>query len=135
MRLQIGTDTLQPYVAPGAAVWTEMRLFERAGIPLEEIWAYATWKAAADIPVPQLARLRAGAPADFLVFAEDPTSSLDSLDSLRAVAVRGRLYRKPDLDDAAAEFQAYYERWLVDRLSVWTARQRLRDVSAPTASS
>lgn len=124
--LHIGTDTQQPFVVPGAATQEEMRLFARAGIPPEEVWADATWRAGEALGIARLGRLDAGAPADFLVFRRDPTADLAALDSLEAVSVGGRLYLRADLDAAIERYRDYYRRWLVDALSVWRARSVLR---------
>ncbi len=121
--LHLGTDSPQPFVVPGAALWTEMGLFAQAGIPLEEIWADATSRAGASLGVPGLGTLGAGAPADLLLFREDPTRDLAALDSLAAVVVRGRLYTRDQLDTARGRWRAHYAGFLVDRLSLAVARR------------
>ena len=126
--LRIGTDTQQPFVVPGVSVWTEMRLWARAGIPVEEIWAYATWRGAAETGVEGLGRITEGSPADFLIFAEDPTRSLDALDSLHAVVSGGRLYRQSDLRESIEEYRSFYQRWVVDQLSVRVAKAKLASI-------
>jgi hypothetical protein len=125
VELRLGTDTQQPFVVPGASVWTEMRLWRRAGVPLEDIWAYATWKGGTETGVEQVGRITAGAPADFLVFADDPTASLDALDSLTAVVAGGRMYRRDDLLASLDEYRSFYQRWIVDQLSVRVAKAKL----------
>ncbi|MBW2394088.1 MAG: amidohydrolase family protein [Deltaproteobacteria bacterium] len=130
VELRIGTDTQQPFVVPGASVWTEMRLWERAGIPIEDIWAYATWKGAAETGIERLGRFEEGAPADFLVFADDPTRSLDALDSLVAISAGGRLHLYSDLSSSIEEYRAFYERWLVDELSIRVAKAKLASTSS-----
>jgi hypothetical protein len=130
VELRIGTDTQQPFVVPGASVWTEMRLWEQAGIPIEDIWAYATWKGGIETGMEHLGRLIDGAPADFLIFSEDPTRSLDALDSLIAVVAGGRLYRHADLQSNIEEYRAFYERWVVDQLSVRIAKAKLASTTS-----
>ena len=125
--LRIGTDTQQPFVVPGASVWTELRLWARAGIPIEEIWAYATWRGAIETGIERLGHIEEGAPADFLIFAKDPTRSLDALDSLHAVVSGGRLYRQSDLRESIEAYRSFYRRWIVDQLSVRMATARLAD--------
>lgn len=125
VELRIGTDTQQPFVVPGASVWTEMRLWARAGIPIEDIWAYATWKGGSETGIEGLGRIMEGAPADFLIFAKDPTRSLDALESLAAVVVGGRVYRRSDLLSSVDEYRSFYQRWIVDQLSVRIAKARL----------
>jgi imidazolonepropionase-like amidohydrolase len=125
VRLHVGSDTQQPFVVPGASAHQEMRLFGDSGIPVEEIWAYATWRAGESSGIEGLGLLEPGAPADLLVFREDPTQDLAALDSLEAVIVAGRLYSRGDLEAALARFQDFYGRWLVDRLSVELTRRIL----------
>ena len=125
VRLHVGTDTQQPFVVPGASTVQEMELFEEAGIPLEEVWAYATWRAGEASGIEGLGRLRAGAPADFLVFERDPTQSLDAFGTLQAVVVAGRLYTRAEIQEAVARFQEFYEGWAIDQLSVVLTRRIL----------
>lgn len=126
-RLFIGTDTQQPFVVPGAAAWIEMRLFAEAGIPPQEVLAHATWRAGQELGVPGLGRVTAGAPADLLVFREDPTRDLAALESLAAVVAAGRLYLREDLDAAIARARDHYDGRLVDTLSVAVARRIMRN--------
>jgi cytosine/adenosine deaminase-related metal-dependent hydrolase len=125
VRLHVGTDTQQPFVVPGASLHQEMGLFEDSGIPAEEVWAYATWRAGESSGIEGLGRLEIGAPADLLVFRKDPTQDLAALASLEAVVVAGRLYERSDLEAALARFQDFYGSWLVDRLSVELTRRVL----------
>jgi imidazolonepropionase-like amidohydrolase len=59
--LLIGTDAGQPFVRPGLSVQLETREFAAAGIPIEDVWAIATWKAADMLGRSDLGRIRAGA--------------------------------------------------------------------------
>ena len=63
--------------------------------------------------------IRPGAPADMLVFAQDPTRDLAALSTLQAVVANGRLYPKPLLDDVIAHYHDYFHSWLYDRLTMW----------------
>ena len=80
-------------------------------------------------PVQVVGRIEEGAPADFLVFANDPTRSLDALDSLFAIAAGGRLYRSSDLYSSVDEYRAFYQRWLVDHLSIRVAKAKLANTT------
>ena len=123
--LRLGTDTQQPFVVPGAGLHQEMRLFVAAGIPLEDVWAMATWKAGRALNKPTLGRVVLDAPADLLVFREDPTRDLAALDSLQAVVSQGRLYTRKDLDACLAAYQRHFDGVLFDRLSVGITRRLL----------
>ena len=107
--LNLGTDTQQPFVVPGFAMWQEMRLFEEAGLTAEEVWAHATWKAQRQLARESNGLLETGGEATFLIFSEDPTLSLDALSSLQAVVLRGQLYDIDDLKSAMKNLQSHYE--------------------------
>ncbi len=130
--LYVGTDTQQPFVVPGAAAHLEMQLFQQAGIEPERVWANATWRSGRALGLPELGHAVAGAPADLLIFREDPTADLQLLNSLEAVVSAGRLYRREDLEAAIAAFQRHYEGAVVDALSVAVARRLLRKVLQQT---
>jgi imidazolonepropionase-like amidohydrolase len=127
-QLRIGSDTLQPFVVPGASVLEEMRLFRTAGIGVEETLAIATVRAAADLPLARLGKLDAGAPADFLVLRHDPTVDPDAIRSMEAVVVRGHLYTKEQLDRARREHRRRHAGLVFDRLSVWATRRLIGSV-------
>ena len=121
--MMLGTDTQQPYVVPGVSAQMEMRLFAEAGIPTEEVWAYATFRSARDLGIANLGRLVEGAPADLLVFESNPIADLDHLETLVAVVQDGRLYRIRDLRASAKRFQEHYAHWLIDLVSTWLSRR------------
>ena len=73
------------------------------------MWAAATRGNGAALPLADLGMLKPGAPADFLVFRDDPTTDLSKLDSLEAVVANGRLYTREDLDGAIARFRERFE--------------------------
>ncbi|MCZ6805841.1 MAG: amidohydrolase family protein, partial [Deltaproteobacteria bacterium] len=124
-KLQLGTDTQQPFVVPGAGFQEEMRLFVRAGIPLEEVWAMATWKQGETL-MPDLGRLTDGAPADLLVFQEDPTQSLEALGTLVAVVAQGKLYLREEIDSSVERYRAHFRGGLVDKISLPIARRKVK---------
>jgi imidazolonepropionase-like amidohydrolase len=93
-----GTDTLMPFVAPGASLVQEVRNIAELGLAPEQALATATtspgrfWKDAA------YGRIAPGLPADLALYREDPTVSLAALDTLELVVADGRVYRKSELD-------------------------------------
>jgi predicted amidohydrolase len=97
------------YVIPGESLHEEMREFLDCGFTLEEVWAAATRGNGAALPLADLGMLKPGAPADLLVFRDDPTTDLSKLDSLEAVVANGRLYTREDLDGAIARFRERFE--------------------------
>jgi imidazolonepropionase-like amidohydrolase len=106
--LHVGTDTINAFVVPGVAMHEEMRNFLDCGFTPEQVWAAATRDNGASLPLKDLGVLKDGAPADFLIFKEDPTNDLSKLNTLEAVVANGRLYRREDLDGG---LQRYRERY------------------------
>ena len=114
VRLHSGTDTLVAFVVPGAALHRELRIYVDAGLTPEEALAISMRDSAADLGVPGLGEIRAGAPADLLVLREDPTRSLAALDTIAAVIRDGRLYTRAALDDELARYRAHFDSRLFD---------------------
>ena len=106
---------------PGADVHEEMRLFAEAGIPLEDVWKIAT-SANGTYLKPGLGRLEPGAPADFLIFREDPTKDLANLATLEAVVADGRLYTKADLDQRFSRLKDQWSNPVVDTIMTEAVR-------------
>lgn len=122
--LHIGTDSLTGFVIPGIDVWEEMREFADAGIPLEQVWKIATSGNGSALS-PNLGRLIPGAPADFLIFREDPTKDLANLSTLEAVVADGRLYTKQDLANRFERLKAQWSNPIVDTIMVEATRVAL----------
>lgn len=113
--LHIGTDTMTAFVVPGADVQDEMKLFAEAGIPLEQVWKIATSGNGKDL-ANGLGRLDVGAPADFLVFAKDPTVDLANLATLQAVVADGRVYKMADLKSRFERLKAQWSNPVVETI-------------------
>lgn len=122
VRLHVGTGTPAPYVVPGVSVWSEMRWLVAVGLTPEEAWVAATRAAGESLGIPQLGVLEDGAPADLLLFREDPTRNLDAMQSLEAVMTQGRLYPARRLNGYVLEYARYVQGALYDRLSMLLAR-------------
>ena len=95
-----GTDTMNPFVVPGASLHEELGHLAAAGISLPEVFDIATRRAGERLGIEGLGVLRPGAPADFVVFRDDPTRDLRALETLEAVVADGRLYPREALDEA-----------------------------------
>lgn len=126
VRVLPGTDPFNPFVVPGASLHEELALFVDAGFTIEEAWAAATWQAGEALGVPGLGRIEPGAPADLLLFREDPTRDLAALATLEAVIADGRLYAKADLDRAIADELAWEEHSGIDRALRWVTERAAR---------
>ena len=123
-KLHVGTDAGQPFSAPGSAYWRELRLFAKAGVPPEQVLAYAT-TVPGEVLGNGAGRLNDGGAADLLIFREDPTVNLDALDSLAAVVIGGKLYTRQQLNEALSRMLDHYEGWPLRPLSHWLARRQI----------
>ena len=123
--LRTGTDVLNPFIVPGASLHRELRLFVEAGLSAEEALA-ASRDTAQALGGGRTGWLEAGAPADLLVFREDPTTDLAQLDTLEAVVADGRLFPREILDAELAAFRAAFERDLYDAITLPIVRRALR---------
>jgi len=121
----VGTDAGQPFVPPGYGVHLEMQQFAAAGIPIEDVWTIATWKAADMLNRPDLGRVRAGARAALIVFREDPTKDLATLSTIEAVVADGKLYRRRELDSALTSRDRHFSNPVFDAISTRVARSTL----------
>ena len=129
--IHAGSDTPNPFLIPGISVLgEELPRLVAVGMTLEEAWAAATRDAGTALGVPLLGELRPGAPADLLVFREDPTKDWGALMTLEAVVADGRFYSARRLDNARTGFARFSRRWLSRILS----RFLLRRLVEPTAA-
>ena len=126
VRIHAGTDAPSPLVVPGASMHEELRLLVAAGLSPEDAWAAATRVAGESLGVAGLGVVVPGAPADFLLFRDDPTRDLRALSTLQAVVARGRLYPRADLEAAIAEHRALHESVVYDTVVTALARPLLR---------
>jgi len=126
-KLHIGSDIQQPFVVPGASIHQEMNLFSQVGIPIIEIWKIATKIAGEDLGKEKLGTIQEGAEADLLIFSKDPTKSLDSLDSLKAVISQGKLYRMDDIQKSIDEWIKHFNGFVFEKVSVTAARMFIKN--------
>lgn len=106
-------------VVPGAGLWRELRLLRAAGLSPTETLRAATSAPGQRLAPGQLGRIEVGALADLALFREDPTQTLERLDSLEEVVVAGRRFRRAELDRMLKESLEHYDGWFVSR--VWGA--------------
>jgi Amidohydrolase family len=128
VKVHPGTDTLNPFIVPGESLHEEMQNFADAGYTPEEIWQAATRGNGASLPMPDLGLLRPGAPADFLVFKNDPTKNLDAFDSLQAVVVDGRFYYRTQLEDAILRYRRRFDNPMYKFVTVTVMRGVVRRI-------
>jgi imidazolonepropionase-like amidohydrolase len=112
-----GTDTLMPFVVPGAALKEEVRNFAELGLTPEQALVTATsapgrfWaerQRRNNVRPIELGRIEVGLPADVVLYREDPTRSLDALDSIETVIADGRVYPRALLDAWLEEVRAHF---------------------------
>jgi hypothetical protein len=126
VRIHLGTDIGMPFLVPGRSVQQELELMVKAGLTLEDAWAAGTRAAGESLGVPLLGTVRQGAPADLLIYGQNPSRCLSALSSLQAVVAQGRLYSKPTLDRALARHRRRFEQPLYDTMSTAMLRLGMR---------
>jgi hypothetical protein len=124
-----GSDAPNPGVLPGYGLLLELHHLAYSGVDVEEAWAAATWRAALALGLQPLGELTPGAPADLLVFRDDPTVDLAALATLEAVMVDGRYYSAHGRLKASMDYLRYAHGRLFDWWSLaavqaeaWRAR-------------
>jgi imidazolonepropionase-like amidohydrolase len=109
VRITAGSDTMNPFVIPGLSLHGELRMLVETGLSPEEAWQAASRDAGQALGRPELGTLEEGAPADLLIFREDPTRNLAALDTLEAVVAAGRLYPRSTLLAALERQQEHFD--------------------------
>ena len=66
----------------------QARLLHAAGVPAEDALAATSWDARAFLGLPGI---QAGAPADFVVYASDPRTDLETLHHPELIVLDGRV--------------------------------------------
>jgi len=121
VEIHVGTDAMNPFVVPGASLQEEMWELVDAGLTPEQVWVAATSTAGKALGQPLLGTIQIGAPADLLVFREDPTKDLNALQTLEAVIAGGRLYPRETLEEAVGRWQQHLADPVYDTISMWLA--------------
>jgi len=103
-----GTDTLMPFVAPGASLHDELRNSVDVGRTPEQALVTATTAPGRFWKDHTFGRIVPGLPADIVLYRQDPTVSLDALESIDTVIADGRIYPKTRLDAWVAAYRAHF---------------------------
>jgi imidazolonepropionase-like amidohydrolase len=125
VELHTGTDCLVAFVVPGASLHRELRLFVRAGLTPEQALGISTRVPARFVGIERLGELRPGAPAELVIFREDPSRDLAALDTIAAVVRGGRLFTRQMLDAQLARYRAHQEGALYDAILTPLVRRAL----------
>ncbi len=123
--IHAGTDALNPWTVPGAALLEELRLLEEAGIPWEDVLSLATRAAARALGLDRGGRLEVGAPADAVLLRRDPRSGPEALETIEAVIVDGRRFDRDELLGAIERGVAHADGGFAGWLSEWAVRAAL----------
>jgi cytosine/adenosine deaminase-related metal-dependent hydrolase len=126
VRIHLGTDVGMPLLIPGLSVQQELKLVVEAGLSIEGAWEAGTRAAGESLGVPLLGTVQEDAPADLLIFGQDPSRNLSALSTLQAVVAQGRLYSRAFLDRALARHRQRFEQPLYDSLSTAMLRLGMR---------
>lgn len=87
VRILAGTDA---GMTPHGVVAQEIRLLNAFGMPAEAALGAGSWEARAYLGLPGI---EVGAPADLVVFPDDPREDLEVLDHPSLIVLGGRIYR------------------------------------------
>ena len=109
LSLHTGTDSNAPNVVPGFALHRELALWVEAGITPRDALAASTGASARTLGARKGPRLAVGAPADLVIFREDPTQDIRALSTIVAVVRDGRLFSRAELDQRVARYREHYE--------------------------
>jgi len=85
-----GSDAGNPITFHGISLIRELELLAQAGMPLTDVLKSATSRAADRMGQAQLGRITAGAVADLVVLADDPTERVDAYRKVVTVYLGGR---------------------------------------------
>jgi cytosine/adenosine deaminase-related metal-dependent hydrolase len=106
----LGTDTQQPFVAPGVALHREFDAFDQVGIPRRDSFRLATATAATVLGLAKAGKVAEGGRAEIIVSRTDPRQSSWSVQrDLLATIARGALVTAEDLDKAIRKELARFE--------------------------
>ncbi len=114
-QVHTGTDTLIAFVVPGASLHRELRLLVAAGLSPEQVLDLSVRRSASFLDE-TLGSVRVGGAAELAIYREDPTQSLDALDSIAGVVRDGRLFTREALDAQLARYREHYDGALYDAI-------------------
>lgn len=111
--LRVGSGAPSLYAAPGGSVRLAIEALAMTGFSREQAWEVATRGAGETLGIAQLGVIEPGAPADLLVFREDPIENAQAMATLEAVVARGRLYPSNELLGRLMQHRRYEESRIV----------------------
>ena len=134
VNLTIGTDTPNPWTAPGTSFHREMELFAQAGIPPLQILRLGTQAGAKALGIDaEVGTIQQGKIADLVLLDADPLASISNTRRIAWVMQSGKLLQKfPDNDDVEA-FEA--ARSIMDGMAQAVRRQDGRAMASHYADT
>jgi imidazolonepropionase-like amidohydrolase/ketosteroid isomerase-like protein len=104
VNLTIGTDTPNPWAAPGTSFHREMELYAQAGIPPLQVLRLATQAGAKALGIDvEVGTIQQGKIADLVLLDADPLASISNTRRIAWVMQSGKVLEKfPDNDDVEA---------------------------------
>jgi len=90
-RLVVGSDTPMPFVVPGPSIHQELERMVGAGVPPLSAIHAATGSAAEALVPPDLGKVAAGALADLVLVAGDPSTDITATRAIRKVIKGGAI--------------------------------------------
>lgn len=107
VRLTVGTDTPNPWAAPGTSFHREMELLADAGIPPLEVLRLATGAGAEALGMADsVGTIAPGRVADLVLLAADPVADIRHTRRIEWVMQRGRMVPRFPRDDDLEAFAA-----------------------------
>lgn len=103
-----GTDTLMPFVVPGASLKRELRILVELGQTPEQALAAATTRPGRFWPGDAYGRIAPGLPADLVLYRRDPTLDLGALETLETVIADGRIYPRRTLQAWVETYRRHF---------------------------
>jgi len=94
-----GTDAGNPFVYPGYSLIEELQLMHEAGMPIDAVIRSGTVNAAQALGEDNRGIIKQGAVADMILLDKNPLESLENLNSLVAVSLRGRFLSSEQLNE------------------------------------
>ena len=104
VNLTLGTDTPNPWTAPGSSFHREMELFVQAGVPQLQVLRLATQAGAKALGIDaDVGTIQPGKIADLVLLDADPLADIRNTRRIAWVMQSGRMLEKfPDNDDVEA---------------------------------
>ena len=105
--LMVGTDLVTPGIIPGFSVHDEMALWQDAGIPAADVLRSATLVPARFLgKADRLGTIAAGKAASLVLVRGNPLEDIGNAARIESVFLRGRYFRRADLDRMLEEARA-----------------------------